>query len=245
MPESSEDFSAPFKDPAAVAAYAERASRLVPGLADLQRMAALLVAERAPEQANVLVIGAGGGVELKVFAQRYPQWRFVGVDPSREMLDLAQATLGPLASRAQLHHGYVDTAPDGPFDAATCLLTMHFLTLADRRHTLAEIRRRLNTAFVSHGALAILQPTTPCTAPLIEEQATVHIAGQEVSYLALASHTVSASSVGLPGISLPAGQSRAGLPFGVELDAPLGSDRALLDLARRTEGVLGARSNAI
>jgi mandelamide amidase len=108
-----------------------------------------------------------------------------------------------------------------------------------------EIRRRLNTAFVSHGALAILQPTTPCTAPLIEEQATVHIAGQEVSYLALANHTVSASSVGLPGISLPAGQSRAGLPFGVELDAPLGSDRALLDLARRAEGVLGATSGAI
>lgn len=143
MPESSEDFSTPFNDPAAVAAYADRASRLVPGLADLQRMAALLVAERAPEQADVLVIGAGGGVELKVFAQRYPQWRFVGVDPSKEMLDLAQATLGPLASRAELHHGYVDTAPDRPFDAATCLLTMHFLTPAERRHTLTEIRRRL------------------------------------------------------------------------------------------------------
>jgi Asp-tRNA(Asn)/Glu-tRNA(Gln) amidotransferase A subunit family amidase len=105
-----------------------------------------------------------------------------------------------------------------------------------------EIQRRFNTAFVSHGALAILQPTTPCTAPLIEEQSTVHIAGQEVSYLALANHTVSASSVGLPGISLPVGSSRAGLPIGLELDAPLGSDRALLNLARGIEGVLGAKS---
>jgi indoleacetamide hydrolase len=108
-----------------------------------------------------------------------------------------------------------------------------------------EIQRRLNTAFVSHGALVILQPTTPCTAPLIEEQSTVHIAGQEVSYLALANHTVSASSVGLPGISLPVGLSRAGLPIGLELDAPLGSDRALLNLARGIEGVLGAKSTAI
>ena len=98
-----------------------------------------------------------------------------------------------------------------------------------------EIQRRLNTAFVSHGALVILQPTTPCTAPLIEEQSTVHIAGQEVSYLALANHTVSASSVGLPGISLPVGSSRAGLPIGLELDAPFGSDRALLNLARGIE----------
>jgi len=108
-----------------------------------------------------------------------------------------------------------------------------------------EIQRRLNTAFVSHGALVILQPTTSCTAPLIEEQATVHIGGQEVSYLALANHTVSASSVGLPGVSLPVGLSRAGLPIGLELDAPLGSDRGLLNLARGIEGILGAESSAI
>jgi indoleacetamide hydrolase len=108
-----------------------------------------------------------------------------------------------------------------------------------------EIQRRLNTALVSHGALVILQPTTPCTAPLIEERATVHIAGQEVSYLALANHTVSASSVGLPGISLPVGLSRAGLPIGLELDAPLGRDRELLNLARGIEGILGGKSSAI
>jgi tRNA (cmo5U34)-methyltransferase len=143
MPEPSEDLSAPFNDPAAVAGYADRASRLVPGLADLQRMAGLLVAERAPEQANVLVIGAGGGVELKAFAQRYSQWRFVGVDPSRAMLDMAQTALGPLAARAEFHHGYVDTAPAGPFDAATCLLTMHFVAVEERKRTLMEIRRRL------------------------------------------------------------------------------------------------------
>ena len=108
-----------------------------------------------------------------------------------------------------------------------------------------EIQRRLHTVFVSHGALAILQPTTPCTAPSIEEQATVHIAGQDVSYLALANHTVSASSVGLPGISLPIGLSRAGLPIGLELDAPLGSDQRLLNLARGIEGILGVNSRAI
>ncbi|MBW8835244.1 MAG: amidase, partial [Burkholderia sp.] len=105
-----------------------------------------------------------------------------------------------------------------------------------------EIQNRLNKAFVAQGALAILQPTTPCTAPLIEEQATVHIAGQEVSYLALANHTVSASSVGLPGISLPIGVSRAGLPIGLEIDGPLESDPGLLDLARQIERALGAQA---
>jgi indoleacetamide hydrolase len=103
-----------------------------------------------------------------------------------------------------------------------------------------EIQRRLNEAFVTQGAKAILQPTTPCTAPLIEQQTTVHIAGHEVSYLALANHTVLASSVGLPGISLPVGLSRAGLPIGLELDAPLESDLELLHLARDIEGILSA-----
>jgi mandelamide amidase len=106
-----------------------------------------------------------------------------------------------------------------------------------------EIQRRLDAAFVEHGAQAILQPTTPCTAPLIDQQANFLIAGREVSNLVLANHTVVASLLGLPGISLPVGLSRDGLPIGLELDAPVGSDRALLDLARRIEGVLVSQPN--
>lgn len=132
-----------FSDPLAIRNYADNAVRRVPGLHDLQKMTALLVAERAPELANVLVVGAGGGMELKELAQAHPQWRFVGVDPSRPMLDLAEATLGPLLARVELHHGLTETAPTGPFDAATCLLTMHFLSIDERRSTLLEIRRRL------------------------------------------------------------------------------------------------------
>jgi len=104
-----------------------------------------------------------------------------------------------------------------------------------------EIQRRFEKVFGPGGASAILQPTTPCTAPPIAEQATIHIAGQEVSYLALANHTVSASSVGLPGISLPAGMSQTGLPIGLELDGPLDGDAGLLNLARKIERVLSAR----
>jgi Asp-tRNA(Asn)/Glu-tRNA(Gln) amidotransferase A subunit family amidase len=59
-----------------------------------------------------------------------------------------------------------------------------------------------------------------------------------VTDLVLANHTVSASILGLPGISLPVGLSKDGLPIGVELDAALGTDHALLALAQRIEGVL-------
>lgn len=141
----------PFSDPHAVARYAEGPPRMVPGFAGLQRMATLLLAEHAPADARVLVVGAGGGLELKAFAQAHPGWRFDGVDPAAEMLKLAEHTLGPLAARVRLHHGYIDDAPAGPFDAASCLLTLHFLDIQQRRHTLAQIRRRLTpgAAFVA------------------------------------------------------------------------------------------------
>ena len=133
----------PFHDPQAVAACAQGPARNVPGWADMLRMVDLLLAERVPDDGSVLVVGAGGGLELRRFADAHPKWRLVGIDPSSEMLKLAKATLGPLASRAELHEGYVDAAPAGPFDGATCLLTLHFVAMEERRRMLKEIRRRL------------------------------------------------------------------------------------------------------
>ena len=70
-------------------------------------------------------------------------WTFVGVDPSAPMLALAESTLGLAMDRVELVTGYIDDAPAGPFDAATCLLTLHFLDAAERRRTNAEVHRRL------------------------------------------------------------------------------------------------------
>jgi tRNA (cmo5U34)-methyltransferase len=133
----------PFRDSQMVARYIEGPPRIVPGYEAMQRMAGLLLAERVEDNGRVLVLGAGGGLELKAFAQAHAGWTFDGVDPSSEMLKLAETILGPLASRATLHRGYIDDAPAGPYDAATCLLTLHFLTVDERRRTLAEIHRRL------------------------------------------------------------------------------------------------------
>ncbi|MEO8367396.1 MAG: class I SAM-dependent methyltransferase, partial [Pseudoxanthomonas sp.] len=131
-----------FSDPQAVARYAAGPVRQVPGFHAMQQMASLLLAESVPPDGRVLVLGAGGGLELKVFAEAHDGWQFTGVDPSAEMLALAKTTLGPLAPRVELVEGYIDTAPDGPFDGATCLLTLHFLPAQERLHTLKELARR-------------------------------------------------------------------------------------------------------
>ncbi|ARP98827.1 class I SAM-dependent methyltransferase [Pseudorhodoplanes sinuspersici] len=134
---------APFRDSEAVARYTEGPRRFVPGVADMHTMTGLLLAERAPTDARVLVLGAGGGLELKALADMHAGWTFDGVDPAPEMLALAQRTVGVHAMRVRLHEGIIDIAPDGPFDAATCLLTLHFLGFEERLRTTREIRRRL------------------------------------------------------------------------------------------------------
>ncbi|MHC1549739.1 class I SAM-dependent methyltransferase [Phyllobacterium sp. K27] len=134
---------ASFSDPDVVSGYAARTEQLVPGLRHLHQMAGLLLAEKSPADARVLVLGAGGGMELGALAKMQPDWHFVGVDPSVEMLQLAKANLGSLASRVTFQEGYIENAPDGPFDAAICLLTLHFLPRHERLETLRGIQRRL------------------------------------------------------------------------------------------------------
>lgn len=131
-----------FNEQAAVS-YIDGPPRQVPGYAGLLRMATLLLAERVPADARILVLGAGGGLELKAFADAHPNWSFDGVDPSAPMLQLAGKTAAAHASRIQLHEGYIDAAPDGPFDAATCILVFHFMTPEQRLDALRQLRRRL------------------------------------------------------------------------------------------------------
>lgn len=124
-------------------AYAEGPPRMVPGFAGLHRMASLLLAERVPETGRLLVLGAGGGLELKALADDHPGWSFDGVDPSAEMLKTAELVAAAHLARIRLRRGYVDSAPEGPFDGGICLLTLHFVPREDRGPTLREMRRRL------------------------------------------------------------------------------------------------------
>jgi tRNA (cmo5U34)-methyltransferase len=123
--------------------YAEGPPRQVPGFAGLHRMTSMLLAERVPSQGKVLVLGAGGGLELKALADDHPGWTFTGVDPSADMLRVAGQIVGSHAARIQLQEGTIEAAPPGPFDGAVCLLTLHFVPRDQRLETLRQIHRRL------------------------------------------------------------------------------------------------------
>ncbi|KRA99152.1 methyltransferase [Devosia sp. Root685] len=123
--------------------YADGPPRQVPGFAGIHRMMNLLLAETLPNDAQILVLGAGGGLEIKAMADFRPGWRFSGVDPSADMLNLAREITADHAPRVDLAEGYIDAAPEGPFDAATSVLVFHFIPREQRLETLRQIRRRL------------------------------------------------------------------------------------------------------
>lgn len=132
-----------FFDAQAARHYADGPPRQVPGFAGLHRMMNLLLAETVPDTADILVHGAGGGLEIKAMADFRPGWRFAGIDPSTDMLQLARQITAGHAERITLTEGYIQAAPEGPFDAATSLLTFHFIPRDQRLETLRQIRRRL------------------------------------------------------------------------------------------------------
>jgi len=81
---------------------------------------------------------------------------------------------------------------------------------------------------------ATIFPTTPLTARPIGEDETVELDGNRVpTFLTFIRNTDPASNAGIPGVTLPVGLSPAGLPIGLALDGPAGSDRRLLAIAAK------------
>jgi mandelamide amidase len=95
--------------------------------------------------------------------------------------------------------------------------------------------------FCQTGAAAIVHPATLVAATPIGQDQEVEIGGVAVPFRTAMSRNVAPGScAGLPGVVLCAGWTREGLPVGLELDGPAGSDRDLLALARAIEPILAA-----
>lgn len=135
-----------FADPEFVSRYVDQGPpAFMPGHAGVLRMAGVLLGERVPEDGTVLVVGAGGGLDTRALAKAGPGWRFVGVDPAPQMLELARSVVGEeVNARLELTLGVAADAPEGPYDAATLILVLGIIPDdGSKLATLQEIRRRL------------------------------------------------------------------------------------------------------
>ena len=141
--------------------YASGPPRQVPGFADLHRMSLLLLEESVPQDGHLLMLGAGGGLEMRALAEARPDWHIDGVDPSPDMLTLAAEVAGPHAARMRFLPGTIADAPPGPYDAALSLLTFHFIPRSERLETLCRLRARCRPGtplILAHLSFAQTEP---------------------------------------------------------------------------------------
>jgi len=119
-------------------------------------------------------------------------------------------------------------APNGVVDAAPIYQT----AIAQSRPALMKA---FSDAFATYTIEALIGPTVPRVAV---------VQGPEASaldtFLLFIQNTDPGSNAGLPGLTIPAGLGpTTGLPVGISLDGPRGSDRRLLSLGMAIERVLG------
>ena len=105
---------------------------------------------------------------------------------------------------------------------------------------LPALRRLFREFFARQRLDAMVLPATMIAAPRIGEDVSVTLGARTERFdVAIARNISPASTAGIPGLVLPAGLSRDGLPVSLEFDAPAGSDRRLLGLAAALEAALG------
>ena len=97
------------------------------------------------------------------------------------------------------------------------------------------LQRLYRDTFKKHKLDALVFPTVPRVAlAATPESSSIENFGL------LIQNTDPGSNAGIPGLQLPAGLgAQSGLPVGLELDGPAGSDRRLLAVGLAIEGVLG------
>jgi Asp-tRNA(Asn)/Glu-tRNA(Gln) amidotransferase A subunit family amidase len=112
---------------------------------------------------------------------------------------------------------------------------------AARDRHLPALRRLYQTWFADNRLSAMVFPTTLVAAPRIGDETTLSVGSRSLPFeTAVARNIAPGSTAGVPGLVLPVGLTRGGLPVSIEFDAPAGSDRALLALALSAEHALGA-----
>lgn len=127
--------------------YDKGIRRALPTYDALFRMVQSFLRANVNDSAKVLVIGAGGGNEIVTFGTANPTWTFAGVDPSEAMLEVAmqKAKNAGIEDRVSIHTGIIEQIEfNQTFDAATCLLVLHFVeTVEEKLSLLKTVRERL------------------------------------------------------------------------------------------------------
>lgn len=107
-----------------------------------------------------------------------------------------------------------------------------------------QLQKIYENYFKTNNVSALFFPTTPITAPdinAIKGSDKVLLNGESSDQFGtIIRNTDPSSNAGIPGLSIPAGLSNIGLPIGVEIDGPIGSDTQIISIGMAIEKVLGS-----
>ena len=126
--------------------YEKGIRRTLPSYDAMLRLTQTFFQSKLPEEATILILGAGSGNEIFQFAEQKPNWSFVGVDPSEVMLQFAANRLVSLPNAITLLKGTLldIKLPITTYDAASCLLVLHFIpSYEEQLATLKAIAHQL------------------------------------------------------------------------------------------------------
>jgi mandelamide amidase len=106
------------------------------------------------------------------------------------------------------------------------------------------LQKMYQAYFRDNNLDGILFPTTIAPAPAIDAEkgsGEMSINGDKAvsTFDTMIRNTDPGSNAGLPGLSLFAGMTPGGLPVGIEIDGPVGSDTKLLGMGMSIEAILG------
>ena len=113
----------------------------------------------------------------------------------------------------------------------------------------AQLQKLYKDYFSAQGVECVLFPTTLLAAPKIDaakgsDKLSYTVGGVEQkdkdTFGTCIRNTDPCTNAGIPSLSIPAGMTAGGLPVGMEIDGPLGSDTNLLAIGMAIEAVWGS-----
>jgi mandelamide amidase len=124
-----------------------------------------------------------------------------------------------------------------------------FNRLRDNAGGRAQLQKLYKDYFAAQGVECVLFPTTLLAAPKIDaakgsDKLSYAVEGVEQkdkdTFGTCIRNTDPCTNAGIPSLSTPAGLTAGGLPVGMQIDGPLGSDSNLLAIGMGIEAVWGS-----
>ena len=127
--------------------YDKGVRRTLPTYDPMLRLSQTFLRANLEGNVSLLIVGGGGGNELKAFGPNNPGWRFTAVDPAKAMLEVAEMKAKQMGidDRVEFINGtIIDVPQESVYDGATCILVLHFIAdVSEKLALLKKIRSHL------------------------------------------------------------------------------------------------------